>query len=62
MKLDQPQAAASELQRVAILGNHLPRQCGIATFTADLSEALSAARPELECFVVAMNEPGRRHA
>jgi len=25
-----------------VIGNHLPRQCGIATFTADLCEALSA--------------------
>ena len=29
--------------RIAIVGNHLPRQCGIATFTTDLCEALSAA-------------------
>jgi hypothetical protein len=26
---------------VALLGNHLPRQCGIATFTADLANAIS---------------------
>lgn len=45
-----------------MLGNHLPRQCGIATFTTDLSGALAAAHPEVECFVLAMNDPGRRHA
>ncbi len=45
-----------------MLGNHLPRQCGIATFTTDLSGALAAAHPEIECFVLAMNDPGRRHA
>jgi glycosyltransferase involved in cell wall biosynthesis len=28
--------------RIAIIGNHLPRQCGIATFSTDLCEALSA--------------------
>jgi hypothetical protein len=28
--------------RVAVPGNYLPRQCGIATFTADLCEAISA--------------------
>jgi hypothetical protein len=45
-----------------MLGNHLPRQCGIATFTTDLSGAVAAARPEIECFVLAMNDSGRRHA
>ena len=28
--------------RVAIVGNYSPRQCGIATFTTDLCDALSA--------------------
>jgi glycosyltransferase involved in cell wall biosynthesis len=51
-----------KLQRVALLGNHLPRQCGIATFTTDLSAAIAAEFPALDCFVVAMNDPGRRHA
>jgi glycosyltransferase involved in cell wall biosynthesis len=45
-----------------MLGNHLPRQCGIATFTTDLSGAIGSAHPEIECFVLAMNDPGRRHA
>ncbi len=25
-----------------MLGKHLPRQCGIATFTTDLSDAIAA--------------------
>jgi hypothetical protein len=29
-------------RRIAILGNHLPRQCGIATFTTDLTGAVAA--------------------
>ncbi len=45
-----------------MLGNHLPRQCGIATFTTDLSDAIAAEFSELDCFVLAMNDPGRRHA
>jgi glycosyltransferase involved in cell wall biosynthesis len=48
--------------KIALLGNHLPRQCGIATFTTDLAEALAADAPARECFVVAMNDGGRRHA
>ena len=47
---------------IAMLGNHVPRQCGIATFTTDLSDALSREFSELDCFVLAMNDPGKRHA
>ena len=46
------------LQRVAFIGNHLPRRCGIATFTHDLHRAVSTARPDLETCVVAMTDPG----
>jgi glycosyltransferase involved in cell wall biosynthesis len=44
------------------LGNHLPRHCGIATFTTDLTAAIVAERADVDCFVVAMNDAGRRHA
>lgn len=50
------------LERVALLGNHLPRQCGIATFTTDLVGAMAGAFPSLDTFVVAMNDAGRHHA
>ena len=46
------------LQRVAFIGNHLPRRCGIATFTHDLHRAVAIARPELETSVVAMLDQG----
>src|ERR1019366_6102507 len=49
------------LQKIALLGNHVPRQCGIATFTADLSDALAGERRDIDCFVVAMNDAGRHH-
>jgi glycosyltransferase involved in cell wall biosynthesis len=49
------------LQKIALLGNHTPRQCGIATFTADLAAALGSERRDLDCFVVAMNDAGRHH-
>lgn len=32
---------ASTIDRVAFMGNYLPRQCGIATFTTDLCEAMA---------------------
>ena len=41
--------------KVAVIGNFPPRQCGIATFTADLVSALSA-RPDSSVFAVAMND------
>jgi glycosyltransferase involved in cell wall biosynthesis len=44
------------LQRVAFIGNYLPRRCGIATFTQDLHRAISTARPDLETCVVAMTD------
>lgn len=50
------------IRRIAVLGNHLPRQCGIATFTTDLSSAIALEFSSMECFVLAMNDPGRRHA
>jgi len=50
------------IRRVAMLGNHLPRQCGIATFTTHLSEAVASAAPDLDCFVLAMNDGLHKHA
>jgi glycosyltransferase involved in cell wall biosynthesis len=52
---------AGAIRRVAMLGNYLPRQCGIATFTADLSDAIAAEVPALDCFVLAMNDGGARY-
>src|SRR6266581_6334336 len=46
------------LQRVAFIGNHLPRRCGIATFTHDLHRAVSTSHQHLETCVVAMTNPG----
>jgi len=51
-----------DIRRIAMLGNHLPRHCGIATFTTDLSGAIAAEFSHADCFVVAMNDPGKRYA
>ena len=40
----------------------MPRQCGIATFTTDLSGAVAAELSNADCFVVAMNDAGKRYA
>ena len=44
------------VRRIALLGTHPPRQCGIAIFTDDLAHALVQARPEAEVLVVGMND------
>jgi glycosyltransferase involved in cell wall biosynthesis len=49
------------LRRVAFIGNHLPRRCGIATFTHDLHDAVATARRDLDTCVVAMTDPGRTY-
>jgi len=44
---------------VAVIGNYSPRQCGIATFTTDLVEGLSAEAPDIFNWAAAMNDkPG----
>ena len=44
------------IDSVAVIGNYLPRQCGIATFTTDLVEGLSAEAPDINCWAAAMND------
>jgi len=46
----------STVRRIAILGNHLPRRCGIASFTADLAKSVADASPEACVDVIAMND------
>jgi glycosyltransferase involved in cell wall biosynthesis len=48
--------------RVAVIGNHLPRQCGIATFTTDLSDAITAEYGAAGLSVVAVNDPQSSYA
>jgi glycosyltransferase involved in cell wall biosynthesis len=59
MKTKSP---STTLERVALLGNHLPRRCGIATFTTDLAAAISATFPAIECPVVALTDHGRQYS
>ena len=52
----------SPLRRIAFIGNHLPRRCGIATFTHDLHQSVSTVRPQLDSCVVAITDPGQTYA
>jgi len=42
--------------KIVLVGNYLPRQCGIATFTTDLLTALAQENPEGECWAMVMND------
>ena len=44
------------ITQIAFLGDHLPRQCGIATFTSDICDAIVAEFPQSECIVGAVND------
>src|SRR5208282_2796977 len=47
---------ASTIKHIAFLGDHLPRQCGIATFTSDICEAVAVEYPQCQCVVGAVND------
>jgi len=46
----------SAINRIAFIGNYLPRQCGIATFTTDLCEAIAAEYGETTCIALPVND------
>src|SRR5437016_4646616 len=49
----------SKVRKIAFVGDHLPRKCGIATFTSDLLAAVADAHPQSQCLAVSVNDiPG----
>jgi glycosyltransferase involved in cell wall biosynthesis len=46
----------SAINRIAFIGNYLPRQCGIATFTTDLCEAIATEHSETTCIALPVND------
>ena len=53
-------ANGTAIDHIALIGNFLPRKCGIATYTTDTYEALRARFPDLTVDVYAMDDhPGR---
>ena len=51
-----PNKEATAVQSVAFIGSYSPRQCGIATFMTDLSKAIREQNPDLNCFIVPVND------
>src|SRR6201992_465446 len=48
-------------RRIAVIGNSLPRRCGIATFTTDVVRAIARSQPTVETRIVAMNDHGQTY-
>ncbi len=46
----------STITRIAFVGNYLPRQCGIATFTTDLCEAVSTEFADAAVIAIPVND------
>lgn len=44
------------LNRIAFVGNYLPRKCGIATFTTDLCEAIATEFRDTTCLAIPVND------
>ena len=49
-------ALQSKINRIAFIGNYSPRQCGIATFTTDLCEAIASQYSETSCIALPVND------
>lgn len=43
-------------KRIGFIGNYLPRQCGIATFTTDLCEAIATEYDGANCIALPVND------
>ncbi len=53
-------AKRTGINRLALIGNFLPRQCGLATFTTDVHAAMRSRFPAIAVDVYAMDDhPGR---
>src|SRR5947209_10206481 len=48
--------STSRVRKIAFVGDHLPRKCGIATFTSDLLAAVASAHPQSQCLAVSVND------
>src|ERR1035437_858650 len=45
-----------KIEKIAFVGNYLPRKCGIATFMSDLLTSVAAGYPQTQCIAVPVND------
>ncbi len=60
--LPEPIPRDARVRHIALIGNHLPRRCGIATYTTHVARAVAERYPDVRIDVWAMEEPGKLHA
>src|SRR4030042_2269187 len=46
---NEMKATKYSFQKIAFVGNYIPRRCGIATFTTDLCESVTREVPDINC-------------
>jgi glycosyltransferase involved in cell wall biosynthesis len=54
--MSQSNLTNAQIKRIGFIGNHLPRQCGIATFTTDLCEAVATEYSGTTCIALPVND------
>jgi glycosyltransferase involved in cell wall biosynthesis len=52
----EPASNTSAIKRIGFIGNYMPRQCGIATFTTDLCEAIATQYGQKTCIALPVND------
>ena len=62
IELPPPVRPKPRVGRIALIGNHLPRRCGLATYTTDVARALAERFPEIRVDIWAMNDGGKSYA
>ncbi|MGE3746108.1 MAG: glycosyltransferase [Sphingomonadaceae bacterium] len=59
--LETSSSSKPKISRIALVGNFLPRRCGLATFTTDSFNALRDRFPETDVDVYAMTDRGQSY-
>jgi hypothetical protein len=54
--ISKQQRFSDQSKTIALIGNYLPRHCGITTFTSDLLQALAAESPDKGYWTIVMND------
>jgi glycosyltransferase involved in cell wall biosynthesis len=56
-----PPAPKTRVRHIALVGNHLPRRCGIATYTSDVAQAMIRRYNGITVDVWAMDDAGKTY-
>lgn len=62
IELPSPVRPKLRIKRITLIGNHLPRRCGIATYTTDVAMAVAERFPGIQIDIWAVNDSGKLYA